>query len=101
MYRHDSGYDAAAIDAFEHVRQGIERGRAAKQETLDLIAALAPDPIELLTVLHTFCHGFDAQAVGNPGDRANDGIRAPGLADVVDELLVDLDLVEREIAQIG
>src|ERR1700692_3219735 len=79
----------------------ICRGQgAAKMITLILIAAGHFEKIELSGRLHPFGDDFEAQAVSERDDRADDRCILRTAHDLIDEHTVDLELIDREPAQV-
>src|SRR5260370_22439156 len=76
------------------------RARRACQIALHFGAAGAPHDVELLFGLDAFRGRLDAETRAKAGDRPNDDRAVTVAVDVLDEGAVDLDLVERERAQI-
>src|SRR5688500_5545756 len=80
------------------------RGRhwPAEDEALDLRAAEPPDQGQLLERLRAFRGRVHAEALGKHDDGADyRGVAAAGRRRAADEALVDLDLVERRVAQMA
>src|SRR5580704_6601772 len=95
-----SGADARPQLA-QHGRDFLDRLRPAEQIALHLHAALGAQDFELLLGLDAFGRGDHAEARAEPRHRADDGDAIVFLAKLADERAVDLDLVEREAAQIA
>src|SRR4051812_13607749 len=74
--------------------------RLGEQEALALVAAFELGGVELLLGLDALDDGGDAKAAGEPDHRADDSLAILAHQHLADEGAVDLDLVEREIAQI-
>ncbi len=90
-----SGFLARIISANA---SGVHRGAA--EEALILIAAQRAQEFQLLLGFHAFGDHLQAQAVRQRDDRVHDG-RVLGIGDhILDEGAIDLELVEREAAQI-
>src|SRR5258708_27117029 len=75
--------------------------RRAEIIALDLGTALRPQAVELLARLHALGSGNHMEARAHCGDGANDGQALVLICHVANERRVDLDLVERELAQVA
>src|SRR6266480_1835298 len=85
--------------------QGVEQGGdlgggdgAAEVITLGPVATEALEPVGLLGVLDSLCDHLQPEAAAQLDDGC--GQRVPALAGAVDERLVDLQNVDRELLQI-
>src|SRR5580704_10872131 len=85
----------------QHGGDFLERLRPAEQIALHLDAAFGAQDLELLLGLDALGGGDHAETRAEPRHRADDGDAIVFLAELADEGAVDLDLVEREAAQIA
>ena len=92
---------ATAALGQELPRDLLERLRRAQQVALDLGAAERAHVGELLLGLDALDGGDHVEAVREAGDALDDRERALLVRDVLHERAVDLDLVEREAAQVA
>src|SRR5579859_7482048 len=94
------GYSAlAALD--QHIPQLGDRTRLADQIALRLRAALAAQHVELLGGLDAFRGRDHTEAPPQARDGPNDRERIVARRKLAHERAIDLDLVEREAAQIA
>jgi hypothetical protein len=77
---------------FEYRQQILGRDRPAEQIALRLRAALRPDLPELSFSLHALRGGRDAERIGEPCHRADDGDRIRLVGEIANERLIDLIL---------
>src|SRR5580704_17852378 len=91
----------AQVNPLQKRRDFRQRLRLAEQEALRLHASLRAQNFKLLLGLDTFRRRDHAKARAEPGDGADDRDAIVFLAEFVDERAIDLDLVERETAQIA
>src|ERR1035437_3132153 len=85
---------------FEPGADGIPGHGATEQITLAFVATLRRHQLHLLFRLDAFSdHGF-VEAGAEAGDGTDDGAGVALVAEIADERLVDLDLIERELAQV-
>src|ERR1700688_4992313 len=85
----------------QHGWDFLDRLRPAEQIALHLDAAFGAQNLELLLGLDALGRGGNAQTRAEPRHGADDGDAIVFLAELADERAVDLDLVEREAAQIA
>src|SRR6478735_9754116 len=101
--RSDRSRDAAMARVVE-IEQGLHLGRldgVADMVALDLAAAFAGEDGELLAGLHAFGRGHHAELLRQLDRRLHDREAIAGAGEVGDEAAVDLDLAERERAQVA
>jgi hypothetical protein len=77
------------------------RPRAAEQKALALVAAFGAQAAQFGFGLDAFGGDGDAETLAEADDRADDRLGVGVGAEIAHEGLVDLDLVEREAAQIA
>src|SRR6266545_1265378 len=85
----------------EHRGQFLGRYRAGEVEALPVLAAGRAQLRELCSGLNAFGHGGQPQRLSQLDDRAGQGARVGGVPGTGHERLVDLDDVDRELAQVG
>src|SRR5437868_826432 len=90
-----------ARQALEDAGQVLGGPWLAEQVTLRLGAAFLAHAAELLSGLDTLGCRRDAKPASEPRNRPHDRDRIRVLAEIADERLIDLDLVERKLAQIA
>ena len=76
------------------------RQRAAHQEPLHQVAALAAQELQLLEALDALGHDLQVEVVAEADDGAHDGGILGVHREVVDEGAVDLERVEREALEV-
>src|SRR6185503_20616875 len=91
----------ARVERAQELRDLADRPRLAEQIALRLVAAFDAQHVELLLGLDALGHGDHAYVGAELRHRADDGEAVFLLAELHDEGAVDLDLVEREAAQIA
>src|ERR1019366_1722937 len=85
---------------FEPGADGIPGHGATEQITLAFVAILRTHKLHLLFRFNAFSdHGF-VEASAETGDGANDRPGVALVSKIANERLVDLDLMERELAQV-
>src|SRR3569623_942117 len=77
------------------------RNRFAEEVTLHFIAAFRRNIIKLRDSLHALGRSTHAEALSEADDRPDDHLRAFSIRQIANERLIDLQLVEREAAQIA
>ncbi len=98
--RHRAGQLAVARDD-GHRLDPVRRHRPCHQVSLSEAAAHRPQQFELLRALDPLGHDLDAEVMPDLDDRAGQhGQRAVG-AEASHERRVDLDDVDRQLAQVG
>src|SRR5687768_16584995 len=99
MRRSGDGAGAGAAEQFPRFRR---RDRTGIEIALDSVAAERLDKAPLLGGRNPFGHRLHAEAAGEGYDGADDGeaLRVP-LGNGMDEAAVDLERVERRLAQIA
>src|SRR5450756_257412 len=85
---------------FQPGADGIPGHRPAEQITLAFVATLRRHQLQLLFRLDAFGDHDFVEAGAEAGDGADDGAGVALVAEIADERLVDLDLIEGELAQV-
>src|SRR5215469_11031827 len=98
--RHRLAHRLAAL-AREHAVDRDTRRRPGAQEPLHLVAAGEAQKDALLLGLHPLAQHREAERAAERHDRLDDHAAVRRAAERRDELLVDLELVDREAAQIA
>ena len=88
--------DLGHVSTADQVRIQVNRGWSADQITLDLVAGLLREEVELALGFHALGNDRKMEPPSQPDHGTDDGGRLWIGLDVRDELSVDLDLVERE-----
>src|SRR5450756_1444449 len=85
---------------FQPGADGTPGHRPAEQITLAFVATLRRHQLHLLFRFDAFGDHDFVEASAEAGDGADDGAGIALVAEIADERLVDLDLIERELAQV-
>src|SRR5439155_5353316 len=102
--RHQRGVLVYPVDAALRRQQADDLGvgaRLAEQEALAFVAAFGPEAAQLGFGLDALGGDDDAEAFAEADDGTDDRLRLAVGAEIADEGLIDLDLVEGEAAQIA
>ena len=88
--------------ALTHESLQLCRGQGCAQVvSLGLVAVVGAQKIELLLGLHALGRGAHAQGLGHADDGADDGPVVGVVAQVADEGLVDLELVDLKALELA
>src|SRR5262249_7395770 len=90
----------ARLAAQDHAVDRGARRRPGEQETLHLVAAGEPQQDALLLGLDALAQHGQPERAAERHDRLDDHAAVGGAAERRNELLVDLELVDREAAQV-
>ena len=93
-------FPLTAGQAADDRRVGVDGTRPSDEMTLNLVALLAGENGELVGGLDPFGQNRDAQSVGEPDDRPDDGERTVAAPEMRNERAIDLDAIERKLLQI-
>src|SRR5690606_37117473 len=87
--------------SFDHcLFQILDRNRTTDQIALGQIAPVSPQEIQLILGLHTLCDNLNSEVMGKIDHSASNHRVIMALSDISDERSVNLQHVDREIAQV-
>src|SRR5437870_7103831 len=88
------------MERLQQLRDALAVERAGEEEALPELTFHRLEPGKLIASLDPFGHEFHTERLSEPDDRCGQLLRTAHSPEVVDERLVDLQQVERELTEI-